>query len=148
VGGCRAVRSKVGWLATTRRAAWPSDLATHIDRCTACGRRLEAERLARSLVATAARGVEPGVGFSDRVMALVDRASPDEVVDPWSPAWALLPVFGGVAVVTLVLFLQIVGGTSGSTEGEHLRPSSMTDQLVLGSVNTDVDLVLSAVFEK
>ncbi len=142
---CKNVRSRLKELAATPRAAWPATAAGHVSRCETCARAVAAERLARGLVETAARGVEPRPGFTGRVMARVRTTGRREGADLWRPAWALLPAFGSVAVGLLALFLLSPGvaldwpGLGGGV--------SAGERLVIEPGPPDQDLVLAAVLE-
>jgi anti-sigma factor RsiW len=130
----------------------PAEVAAHLAACPECARALAAVRLARGLVASAARGVEPPPGFAARVMAAVGVAGRDPRrqgnAGVWRPAWALVPAFG--CVVAALVVATLPGGDPAPAvtywPGFGAVPSA-GERLVIEADAPDQDVVLAAVLE-
>jgi hypothetical protein len=151
---CERFRAQLEWLLSLPSTAWPQGLAAHGSACEKCARALAAARLARGLLLTAARGEEPPPGFAARVMAAVrlEAGRPEEAAHLWRPAWALLPAFGGVSAVLLVLLLR--GATFPGSEAGGVGARVILDQglspserFVLSSGPPDLDELLAMVLQ-
>jgi hypothetical protein len=78
----------------------------HVAGCAACARALAGARLTGGLFAALSQTPDAPEDFAARVLRALPAApaSRGPVVDPWAPAWGLLPAFAATAAALLLLF--------------------------------------------
>ena len=143
---CRTVQASLDVLVTRAKSAWPRAVAAHVAACERCAHSLAVERLARGLVAVAARGSAPPVGFAGRVIAAGPHARTVGADDFWRPAWIALPAFGAITAALLVLAL-LAGTRPPALRAAPglLAPTSAAEQLVSGTGADSIDAALAAI---
>jgi hypothetical protein len=143
---CANIIESLADLAARTPADMPGWAASHLAECSACTRRLQAERLTGALLRSLADPIAPPPDFAARVAArLRPSAARRTETDLWRPAWKLMPAFGALVVALFVVYQSTVFSepigflpTDSLTAGEHLA---------LGSATPETDDVLSVILE-
>jgi anti-sigma factor RsiW len=144
---CGQVNKRLPDLASRPSAQLPAAIQQHLAACPSCDRAVAATRMLQGLLAGAAEPPEPPTQFVDRLLeALPVRHLPAAVsVDPWRSAWGLVPAF---AAMVIGLFLLYQANQAPTLPGVlPVDELPMSEQLVLGTVASQPDLVLAAVLE-
>ncbi len=143
---CREIAKQIGELASRSAAELPVEIREHLAGCQACTSAMAAARVRRGLLAAVAAGGEPPAGFADRVMASLAgtrRGRADE--DLWGLGWRVVPTFA--AALALVLFLYQASPGPPPTGLVPAEGLSSSEELALGALSLEPDLILEAVME-
>ncbi len=144
---CRQVSKRMHDLASQPPAQLPAEIQRHLAVCPACRRALAVARVTQGLVAAVAKAPEPPPKFVDHVLGAlpVDHLPVSRALDPWRPAWGLVPVF---AALVAGLFLLYQPGLDPGVPGLlPIEDLSMSEQLVFDFAAPQPDPVLAAVLE-